>query len=95
MDVEIPAQDVTVTSGYQVVSVSHTMETEGSSFSVTVDAPEGTLVVGGGFTCTDGAEFAGPSTQIGPAPDGSSFTVEGQSENAGTVTVYAIVLALP
>jgi hypothetical protein len=103
MDVEIPAQDVTVTSGYQVVTAAimepaHEQNAWGGTFTVT--APEGTLVVGGGYTMDDFSGFF--VYENAPASDGTSWSVAAgaiQNHNYGTSTqvgtVYAIVLDLP
>lgn len=103
-----------VTTGYQVVAVDITGDngnititdagsgTYTASSSVTVPAPSGTKVTGGGFNIT-GAQIQDYPSADGPASDGTSWTfvcdnlsanISGDTGSYVWGVVYAICMAV-
>lgn len=71
--------------GYQVV----TQVVQSGLINVTVQAPAGCVVVGGGYSRPDGAVRL-PWQTNAPTSDGSGWVLKGQTGDGYTTTVYAI-----
>ena len=76
--------------GYQIITQESTLG--GSGVNVTVYAPIGCKVVGGGFSLSTGNALY--MSANGPLADGSGWTVQGDFPVAGsgTINVYAICM---
>lgn len=111
---QVPAQDVTVhipaeavDTGYEIVAVDITSVPSNGLVNITVNAPTGKKVIGGGFMLSNsggnnyvGIQIDGTRLQLhqnGPASDGSYWKFSAELVPSGTSpygTVYAICISV-